>query len=104
MMKLHFLFLYGGIMTKRFIVLLLFIITASMGIMPAQAASTPWTAWLYESQVGRMTQIDSNGSTVKQIQLPSAQGEMYSQNVAVSEDGLLVAYGGTSTSTNNVYI
>ncbi len=91
-------------MSKRLMFILLFIITASIGVIPAQAASTPWTAWLYENQVGRMTQIDSNGNMVKEVQLPAAQGEGYSQNVAVSQDGLLVTYGGTSPTTNNVYI
>ncbi|MBA3872546.1 MAG: SH3 domain-containing protein [Anaerolineae bacterium] len=91
-------------MVKRFVVVLLFSLAASIYIMPARAAGTPWTAWLYEDQLGRMTQVDSNGTMLKQIQLPSGTGEGYSRNIAVSQDGGLVAYGGTSTSTNNVYI
>ncbi len=89
---------------KRLMVILLMIIATSLFIIPAWAADAAWTAWLYETEIGRMTQADSTGATLRQFQLPNETAGAYSQHVAVSADGLLVSYGVISTSTNNVYI
>lgn len=91
-------------MLKRFTLFVLISFTASIFVLPARAAGAPWTAWLYEQEIGRMTQVDSSYGTAKQIQLPAEAGATYSHNIAVSQDGTLVAYGATSASTNNVYI
>lgn len=91
-------------MFKRFILFVLVSLIATIFVLPARAAGAPWTAWLYETQIGRMTQVDSSYGTVKQIQLPAEAGATYSHNIAVSQDGTLVAYGATNASTNNVYV
>ncbi len=89
---------------KRLLVMLLMIIAASLLIIPAQAADATWTAWLYETEIGRMTQVDSTGTTLKQFQLPNDAGGQYSQHVVISADGLLLAYAVATESANSVQI
>ncbi|MBI1278398.1 MAG: SH3 domain-containing protein [Anaerolineaceae bacterium] len=90
-------------MHKRLFFIFALIITG-LWVMPVQAAGSSWTAWLYEAEIGRMTKVDSSGTTLQQFQLPNDISGAYSQHAAVSADGLLVAYGATSSSTNQVYI
>lgn len=90
-------------MFRRLAMMLLLAVTTCLLVMPARAA-TNWTAWLYEAETGLMTQVDSAGATLKQIQLPNNTAGLYSQHAAVSPSGLLVAYGVTSTTANNVYL
>lgn len=85
---------------KSFITLVLVTLMTALWIIPAKAAGSPWTVWLYENGTGRMTQVDSNGTTIRQFQLPADAGSHYSQNVAISADGLLAGYAaGNDTAT-----
>jgi len=91
-------------MFKRLSIAFVFIIAASIGVMPAQAAGSPWTAWLYENEVGRMTQVDNSGATLHQFQLPATTGSRFSQNVAVSEDGKLIGYAASDNTAITVSV
>ncbi len=91
-------------MFKRFTVMLLLIISASVLVMPARAAGSPWTAWLYENDTGRLTQVNDSGTTLLQIQLQADAGSRYSQNVAISQDGALIAYAASNDSATVVSV
>lgn len=85
-------------MTKRFsISILLLAIFALFG--SAQAAGSPWRAWLYEPATGRMTEVNQDGTTLRNAYLPADSGATYSRNAAVSVDGSYVAYA-SSTAAN----
>ena len=89
---------------KRLMVMLLMIIGASLFILPARAADSTWTAWLYEYEIGRVTQVDSTGATLRQFQLPNDAGGQYSQHIVISADGLLMAYATLTNNANSVQI
>jgi hypothetical protein len=85
-------------MTQRFsITILLLVLFGIFG--SAQAAGSPWRAWLYEPAVGRMTEVNQDGTTLRTVILPADAGATYSRNAAVSVDGSYVAYA-SSTPTN----
>lgn len=90
---------------RRIFIITLLVLTSAVWFMPARAAGTPWTAWLYDETSGRMTQVDDTGATLHQFVLPAAAGSMYSRNIAISADGLLLAYTAANTSgtTFNLY-
>jgi len=104
MMEIVIYFAMGVSMTKRLSMMLLWIIAASLFILPARAADAAWTAWLYENEIGRVTQIDSTGTTLKQFQLPNEASGQYSQHIVISADGLLMAYATLTDSANTVQI
>ncbi len=91
-------------MSKRFTVMLLSIIAASIWIIPAQAAGSPWTAWLYEYEIGRVTQVNDSGTTLQLFQLPADADSSYSQHVAISADGVLLGYATSNNSATTVRV
>lgn len=76
-----------------------------MAAAPAQAAGSPWTAWLYESSTGRVSQIDDSGTLLRQFPLPADAGSTFGAHAAVSQDGVLLAYSAVTTSATfiNIY-
>lgn len=68
---------------------LLLLVVFGLGI-PVQAQSAVWRVWLYNPS-GVMTWVSSDGNA-RDVTLPTAQGQAYPQQVAVSRDGLMVAY------------
>ena len=91
-------------MFKRLMVMLLLVITGSLFVIPARAADGAWTAWLYDAETGQMTQVDSAGATLHQFQLPIDAGSTYSQHVAISADGLVLAYATSNANANSIQI
>ena len=63
-----------------------------MAFAPVQAAETGWAAWLYESASGRVVQVDSAGGTLADFVLRADPGSVYSREIAISADGVYVAY------------
>lgn len=72
-----------------------FVLTILLRVSPIWAAGSPWQAWLYEGEVGRMTLVNENGLMLRQFILPVTSGSEFSYNAAVSPDGRYVAYVGT---------
>ena len=76
-------------MSKRILIILIAILWS----LPLQAQGANWSAWLYDSDTGRMFRVDENGATLEDFILPSVIGHtQYSFNVAVSRNGNLIAY------------
>lgn len=75
---------------KLFVLIL--IMFSVVGLMPAHAEDVPWAAWLYDSNAGRMTQVDSEGKVLSDFILRADPGSTYSREVAISADGVFVAY------------
>lgn len=77
---------------RRRLIFVLLILTIWVGLMPVHAEDVPWAAWLYDSTVGRMTQVDSEGKVLSDFILRADPGSIYSREVAISADGVFVAY------------
>jgi len=77
----------------------------ALWLTPIQAAGSPWTAWLYEDTIGRMTLVNDEGATLQQFQLPPGLSATFSRQAAVSSDGALVAYSTIDSSGTylNIY-
>src|SRR6266849_2247486 len=97
-------FCVGEIMFKRLMVMLLFSLAASILVIPARAAGSSWTAWLYENENGRVTQVNDSGATLQLFQLPADIGSRYSQNIAISADGVLMGYASSTDSATTVRV
>ncbi|MCA0454358.1 MAG: hypothetical protein LCI00_10325 [Chloroflexi bacterium] len=63
-----------------------------MAFAPVQAAESAWAAWLYESTSGRVIQVDSAGGVLADFVLRADPGSVYSREIAISADGVYVAY------------
>lgn len=83
---------------KGMMTLIVVMLMVAVWSVPARAAGSPWSVWLYENAVGRLTQVDSSGATLRQVQLPADMGSHYSQGAAVSQDGSLVGYAAATDS------
>lgn len=66
-----------------------------VGALPAQAQEVDnnWVAWVYRHQTGHVTQIDPNGTIVRDFILPIGPAFLlYSENIIVSPSGRFIAY------------
>ncbi len=67
------------------------------GLRTVGAAGSPWTAWLYENEIGRMTLIDDTGTVLNQFMLPGGMEATFSRYVAISPDARWAAYSFTNS-------
>lgn len=89
---------------RKWVMVIVLLMVGMVGFVPAQAAGEPWTAWLYENQIGRVTQVDSTGAVLSQLQLPAEVGSTFSRSVAISPDGVLAGYTATTSAATFVNV
>lgn len=89
---------------RKWVMVVVLLMVGAVGVIPAQAAGEPWTAWLYENQIGRVTRVDNTGALLSQFQLPADVGSTFSRNVAISADGMLLGYSATSSAATFVNV
>jgi hypothetical protein len=77
---------------KRFVIVLMMFCGSLMIGGAAQAAGAPWTVWLYEPAIGRMTQVDNTVGTLVEQLLLAESGSVFAQYVSISPNGSSIAY------------
>ncbi|MFN8375006.1 MAG: SH3 domain-containing protein [Anaerolineae bacterium] len=71
-------------------------------LLPVQAQSSLWTAWLFNQTAGTMTLVNDAGVALDTLALPTVQNYVtFSDRVAVSPDGRYMAYTLTDDATFN---
>lgn len=90
---------------RMMVILFTLTLAVSFGLRPVGAAGSPWQAWLYEYEIGRVTLIDHAGAVLSQFLLPGGTDATFSRYVAISPDSRWIAYSfSNSTGTYfNVY-
>jgi hypothetical protein len=78
---------------KAILVLSLMMIALLAAPTSAQEDALPWSAYLYEAATGTVTEVGSDGSVLREVVLPLAQGfNSYGPGIAVSPSGDYIAY------------
>jgi hypothetical protein len=84
--------LEGRPMFRRMLFALAVILVLAIRASAQEAEALDWTAWLYESDSGRITLVDSDGAS-REFTLPLAEAfNAYEQAIAVAPSGSHVAY------------
>ncbi len=80
-------------MKKALFIILLMCLLVS--VLPAAAKVSPWSVWLFTSEIGRLREVDSTGSVLRDFTLPlpgDADPSQPPRSVAISHNGNLMAY------------
>ncbi|MDX1992877.1 MAG: hypothetical protein SF029_10825 [bacterium] len=84
---------------KGILILSLLMIALLAASASAQEDALPWSAYLYEALTGTVTEVGSDGSVLREVVLPLAQGfNSYGPGIAVSPSGEYIAYVMADTS------
>jgi hypothetical protein len=75
-------------------VLILSLVALALPVVPAQAGTQRWSAWMYDSEHGQLLLLtEPMHSNAQSLQLPLPAGyDAYSRNVAIAYDWHYIAY------------
>jgi Bacterial SH3 domain len=77
-------------MSRKWLLILAILL---LGVVPAAAQSTGWTAWLYDYSSGHMTEVNDSGAVLDDVALPLPGGfDHYPNRAAVGHNGSPFAY------------